>query len=83
MIPSQLDREWEGGCDDFGKVLKIMRRYSIFCIWPQIRGGRCRTTLGLRYALPEAEAKSDLHYAHQGPEQPEVQRVLRGGFAIL
>ena len=25
--------------------------YSIFCIWPQIRGGQCRTTLGLRYGL--------------------------------
>ena len=30
-------------------LLTAKQRYSIFCIWPQIRGGRCRTTLGLRY----------------------------------
>ena len=35
-------------CDDCSGLASYVK-YSIFCIWPQIREGRCRTTLGLRF----------------------------------
>ena len=43
---------WAPGTNTDKKyAYKYWYKYSIFCIWPQIRGGRCRTTLGLRYGL--------------------------------